>query len=120
MTKILESSRPVTSILDFSSSAIESFLYNKLSQHKVDEAYLFGSCAQGQATAWSDIDLLIIMQTDVPFLERTREFTDLFELGLPIDILVYTPSEFKQLQPSGSGFWRSFRANHKQILPQLP
>ena len=120
MTKIHESSRPATSILDFSSSAIESFLYNKLSQHKVDAAYLFGSCVQDKATAWSDIDLVIVMQTDAPFLERAREFADLFELGLPIDILVYTPQEFKQLQPSDSGFWESFRTNHKKILPQSP
>ena len=116
MTKILERSRPVTSILDFSTIDIETFFRRKLIQHKVLEAYLFGSYIQGLASAWSDIDLLIVMPTTQPFLERSRAFSDLYELGLSIDILVYTPEEFNHLKTSDSGFWSSFRSHHQRIV----
>ena len=68
------------------------------------------------ASAWSDIDLLIVMPTTIPFLERSRDFVELYELGLPIDILVYTPEEFKNLEASDSGFWRNFRTHHQRII----
>lgn len=116
MTKILERSRPVTSILDFSTTDIETFFQRKLARHKIQAAYLFGSYVQGLASAWSDIDLLIVMPTTIPFIERSRVFDDLYELGLPIDILVYTPEEFSTLKTSNSGFWSSFRTHHQQIV----
>ena len=116
MTKILESSRPRTSILDFSATDIETFFCRKLTRHKVRAAYFFGSYVQGQASAWSDIDLLIVMPTTIPFIERSRDFFELYELGLPIDILVYTPEEFKNLEASDSGFWRNFRTHHQRII----
>jgi hypothetical protein len=50
------------------------------------------------------------------FIERPRQFFDLLDLGIPIDILVYTPEEFLQLRHSGSGFWKGFQENHLKIL----
>lgn len=116
MTKILERSRPFTSILDFSTTDIESFFRRKLDQHKIEAAYLFGSYVQGLASAWSDIDILIVMPTTIPFIERSRIFDNLYELGLPVDILVYTPEEFSLLKTSDSGFWSSFRDHHQRIV----
>ena len=114
--KILERSRPGTSILDFSNQEIESFLQEKLRQHKVVEAYIFGSYAQNRASAWSDIDLVVVTRTELPFLERPSQFANLFDLGIPLDLLVYTPEEFRQLKGSDSGFWRSFQQHHLKIL----
>lgn len=116
MTKILDSSRPEISLVDFPVGRVESFLKTKLLDHGVQEAYLFGSYAQGKATAWSDLDLLIVMDTDHPFLERSSRFSDLFELGVPIDILVYTPGEFASLGKEGSGFWREFQKHHLRLI----
>ncbi len=116
MKKILERSRPLTSILDFSTTDIEAFFQRKLSRHEIDAAYLFGSYVQGLASAWSDIDLLIVMPTTSPFIERSRAFDDLYELGLPIDVLVYTPEEFKTLKTSNSGFWKNFRNHHQRVI----
>lgn len=115
-TKILDRSRPAKSVLDYPRQEIEEFLHRKLSRHGVKEAYLFGSYAQNTLTAWSDLDLLIVAESQQPFVERPRQFFDLLDLGIPIDILVYTPEEFQQLRHSGSGFWRSFQENHLKIL----
>jgi len=114
--KILDQSRPSKSILDYPPQEIEDFLHEKLIRHGVKEAYIFGSYAQKKLTAWSDLDLLIVTESQDSFIERPRQFFDLLDLGIPIDILVYTPEEFQQLRHSGSGFWRSFQENHVKIL----
>ncbi|KIH75491.1 hypothetical protein GFER_16185 [Geoalkalibacter ferrihydriticus DSM 17813] len=116
MTKILDQSRPAKSILDYSKQEIEDFLREKLIHHEVKEAYIFGSYALNKLTVWSDLDLLIVTESQQSFIERPRRFFDLLDLGIPIDILVYTPEEFQQLRHSGSAFWRSFQENHLEIL----
>lgn len=113
---ILDSSRPATSILDYSPQQITSFLQHKLAQQPVEAAYIFGSFARGQAAAWSDLDVLIVMPTKLPFLERPRLFDDLWELGVALDLLVYTPQEFQQLRQQSQGFWREFNRHHMQII----
>ncbi|MDY6849213.1 MAG: nucleotidyltransferase domain-containing protein [Thermodesulfobacteriota bacterium] len=114
--KILDQSRPSKSILDYPKQEIEDFLHEKLIRHGVIEAYIFGSYAQKNLTAWSDLDLLIVTESRQSFIERPRQFFDLLDLGIPIDILVYTPEEFLQLRHSGSGFWKGFQENHLKIL----
>ncbi len=58
---------------------------------------LFGSQARNDANENSDIDLLVIEQTDKPRRLRALDFRK--ELRgqnyFPVDILVYTPQEFK-------------------------
>ena len=58
--------------------------------------YLFGSQARNDANENSDIDLLVIKQTDKPKRLRALDFRK--ELRgqnyYPVDILVYTPQEF--------------------------
>lgn len=114
--KTLGQTRPKTSVLDFAPEEIQRFLHDKLTRHGVEEAYLFGSCAHGRATAWSDIDLVVIARTDLPFLERPRQFDDLFELGIALDLLVYPPEEFQRLRENPAGFWKSFEERHLRIV----
>ncbi len=58
---------------------------------------LFGSLASGEVQEWSDIDLVIIKETDQRFLDRTREVMELLRPKVGIDVLVYTPQEFARL-----------------------
>jgi len=60
----------------------------------VDEAYLFGSWARGDADELSDIDLLIVAPSRRPFVDRFRDYSFLRESPTGIDLLVYTPDEF--------------------------
>lgn len=116
MTKILDQSRPKVSVLDFSLDEIVKLLRKNLSLIQLDEVYLFGSVLTKNVSAWSDVDLLIVMQTELPFLERPRQFAETLDLGFPVDILVYTPAEFSRLRTSDSGFWKSFRDNNRKII----
>jgi len=114
--KTLDRSRPRTSLLDFSPAAVQAFLREKLSEKGAMEAYLFGSFARGTCNAWSDLDVVVVKATDQPFVERPREFTEIYELGIPVDILVYTPQEFKEIRMSASPFWQDFERQKVRIL----
>lgn len=63
----------------------------------VIRAILFGSFARGDADAASDIDLVLIERTSLPFVERGRAHLELFRMGVGVDLLVYTPEEFERL-----------------------
>jgi predicted nucleotidyltransferase len=64
----------------------------------LERVIVFGSLATDQVHAWSDIDLVIVEQTDLPFLQRSRQVRRLLRPKVGTGILVYTPEEFKQMQ----------------------
>ncbi len=68
-----------------------------LPKHNVEWAYLIGSFASGDVSRTSDIDLVVVQETDVKFVNRMNEF--LFELRprVGLDLLVYTPDEFEDM-----------------------
>lgn len=84
---------------------------------RVAAAYYFGSFAEDRMTSDSDIDMLLVVETATPFLERNREFSDLLDIVPSMDILVYTPEEFRSLtdQPA-VGFWRSTVASLRRFV----
>lgn len=112
----LQRSRPRVSVLDLPREQIIHDLRRRLQGRNVSQAYIFGSFAEGSSAAWSDIDLIVVWQTDAPFIERPRSFWDLLEFDVPIDILVYTPQEFARLWSSDEGFWRTVRAHHIKLI----
>ncbi len=76
------------------------------------EAYFFGSYGSPDFGSDSDIDLIIVTRTDKPFVERSLDFADLLDIVPSMDILVYTPEEFRGLTADPSpGFWRSVVAS---------
>jgi len=63
-------------------------------------AILFGSYARGTATARSDVDLIFVEDTDLPFLRRLDRYFDPLAdmLRAPVETLVYTPDEFEMMK----------------------
>ena len=58
---------------------------------------LFGSHARGTARPDSDVDLLIVMDTPLPFYERISSVLRLFGLRpWSMDVIVLTPEEAAQ------------------------
>ena len=60
-------------------------------------ALVFGSVARGEADEWSDLDLLVVAETERAFCERYRDFAGLHEVWPRLDLLVYTPAEFERM-----------------------
>src|SRR5438445_49925 len=59
---------------------------------------IFGSYARGRSDLFTDLDVLVIMDTSRPFMERQRELYELLTLPVDLDLLCYTPDEFEKLQ----------------------
>jgi predicted nucleotidyltransferase len=94
---------------------IEFRLVTKL-KGRVKAAYLFGSLATGRITPESDIDLLLVCETEERFVERPLRFGDLLDIFPEIDILVYTPHEFEKQMRLTAGFWGEFKRTMRRIV----
>ncbi len=93
--------KPVEMDLETWHSRLESEL-TRFVEYIVDNCspqkiILFGSFAEGTSRLWSDIDLVVIRETDERFLDRSKELLSSLMPKVGLDILVYTPAEFEQL-----------------------
>ena len=80
-------------------------LIDHLREHSPERIYLFGSWARGEGDELSDVDLVMIMESDRPFLERSLNVMKLLPMHLgAIDLMVYTPAEFRQMLLDGNAF----------------
>lgn len=62
-----------------------------------EKIILFGSYASGTPTPDSDLDLLVVMDSDQPRNKRSVPIRLMFSpVPCPMDILVYTPDEIKK------------------------
>lgn len=69
-----------------------------LTEHSSPEkVILFGTLAKGSVHEWSDIDLVIVERTQLPFFQRIKKVRKLLQPKVGMDIMVYTPEEFDQL-----------------------
>jgi DNA polymerase sigma len=81
-----------------------SLLLRQLLRYQPQRVYVFGSYARGEHDSLSDIDLVIVKETDKSFFERTKEVLGCIEHNGSIDILVYTPSEFEHMKEVHNAF----------------
>jgi predicted nucleotidyltransferase len=65
----------------------------------VERALIFGSYSRERETRKSDIDLMIIVDTDKRFFDRYDDFSDIYDCfrGTDIDMLIYTPDELEKI-----------------------
>ncbi|MBF0360767.1 MAG: nucleotidyltransferase domain-containing protein [Oligoflexia bacterium] len=86
-------------------------------QGKAEKAYIFGSYAKGNYTVDSDLDLIIVCKTNLPFFERFTLFPKIFEWTNELDILIYTPEEFEKIKNEKHvGFWKENFKTMKKIF----
>ena len=78
---------------------IQSSMAPIFRRNKVFKAVLFGSAASDTETKKSDIDLMIIMETDKRFFDRYDAFDEIAEImrGSSVDLLIYTPQELENI-----------------------
>lgn len=65
--------------------------------YRPEKVILFGSRVGGKAQRWSDVDLVAIKKTDRNFYDRIADASRSVDHILPVDIIVYTPEEFKKM-----------------------
>jgi len=81
------------------SKLLEQITYTIVERFRPRRIILFGSHARGDATAESDLDLFIEMETQARPPERAIEVSSIFGLRpWSLDVVVYTPEEVERLR----------------------
>lgn len=73
--------------------------------YEPEKIILFGSLARGETHDWSDIDLIVVKDTDASYGERIKALTSLIQDRLVgADILVYSLKEYENARDRGGAF----------------
>ena len=59
---------------------------------------LFGSYARGRRDLFTDLDVLVVWETERPLIERLRFLYPLLDVGVDVDLICYTPDEFERMK----------------------
>jgi predicted nucleotidyltransferase len=70
-----------------------------LNAQRARAAYLIGSRARGTADPQSDIDVLIVAESERPEVERFKDYLPAIAASsVGVDLIVYTPAEFERMR----------------------
>lgn len=64
----------------------------------VERAILFGSYLDGRRDLLTDLDIVVILDTEEPFPARCASLAAALRLGVDADIMAYTPGEWERLR----------------------
>jgi predicted nucleotidyltransferase len=73
------------------------FIEIVVQQMQPERIILFGSLATGQVEEWSDLDLVVIVDTPLSFYERLKQVLRSVRPQAGMDVLVYTPTEWAEM-----------------------
>lgn len=76
----------------------------KLKEYEPRQVILFGSYARDDVNEGSDIDLIIIKDTEDGFWERIEQVLELCKDYPTLEPLVYTPKELEKMVAEGNDF----------------
>jgi predicted nucleotidyltransferase len=74
--------------------------------YKPERVILFGSLSNGSANP-SDIDLLVIKETDENKIRRAQELYRKIDWSFPLDIVIRTPAEVEEGLSKGLPFYQN-------------
>ena len=81
-----------------------------------EKIILFGSYANGNPDEHSDLDLLIVKDSDVPRYKRGKEIRKYLRgIGVPLDIIVYTKDEIDRWKNVEEAFITQIMKNGKVL-----
>jgi len=76
---------------------IQQMVARIVERFQPDKIVLFGSCARGEITYDSDVDLLVIMPVEGSKREKTVDiYCEVMDFPVPKDIIVRTPEEVEE------------------------
>ena len=73
-----------------------------LKNYNPERIILFGSFANGDVNAHSDIDLCIIKNSSKRFIDRIGDVLQMIDSSFPVEPLVYTAEEFERMRREGN------------------
>ncbi len=79
------------------SSELDRFVEVVVPALQPERIIVFGSYATSQIHEWSDLDLVVIAETDLSFQQRLKLVYGQVRPRVGMDIIVYTPQEWQRL-----------------------
>jgi tRNA nucleotidyltransferase (CCA-adding enzyme) len=76
----------------------------KAAHPEIVKVLLFGSLVQGNWTAESDADLIVVVRREFPDFLSSRSPYQIFSPSIPTDSLVYSEREFEQMRSEPDSF----------------
>jgi len=76
----------------------------KAAHPEIVKVLLFGSLAQGNWTADSDADLIVVVRREFPDFLSSRVPYQIFAHSIPTDSLIYSEREFEQMFRDSESF----------------
>jgi predicted nucleotidyltransferase len=79
---------------------VRTLLTPTLRRLGVHKAVVFGSLSKGAGSRKSDVDLLIVVETEERFFKRYDRFDEIYAKlkGRSVDLLIYTPEELGKIK----------------------
>jgi len=87
---------------------------------EVDEVWLFGSLARGDAVPGSDADVLVVLSEARDAFEDRAPRYALAGCRIGVDLLAYTRSELDSMRGRSPRFYRTFMAERKPLYLRPP
>jgi len=64
----------------------------------VQRVILFGSYAAGRRDLFTDLDILVVIESTLDFVSRAADLAQQLHIEGPVDLLVYTPQEMARIR----------------------
>lgn len=93
-------------------------IFEQLKKTNPQAIILFGSAATGNMREDSDLDILVIKDSKKSFLERMSEMRGQIRTHTPIDLIVLTPQEAREM-PKKSSFFRQIIEEGRLIYGRI-
>lgn len=77
---------------------LDRFTQIVVEQMQPERIIVFGSYATGDIHEWSDLDIVVVAETDLPFYDRLKQVILLVRPAVGMDVVVYTPAEWEHLE----------------------
>ena len=88
--------------------------------YEPERIILFGSAARGETDEYSDIDLIVIKETDRRFIQRLVDISAFISPYISVDVFVYTPGEIKAMVEDGNPFIEEALKDGKILYEKTP
>lgn len=95
---------------------IKNIIENIKANYQPEMILIFGSYAKGTPSKESDIDILLVKETDKHPIWRRVEAQLAIKAALPLDILVYTPQEFDRFIKDKNSFFYNIYTSGKIVF----
>ena len=79
-------------------AAVESIVLKAGQMPEIERIILFGSYASGRRDLFTDLDLIVVMVSEIDFIYRTADLYTKLHTRVDMDLLVYTPEEWENNQ----------------------